>query len=213
MQPFHLVERHISAGRIVGIGQEHDLGALGHGREDRIDVGGVVLLGRCDRLRAGAERGDGIDEKPVGGVDRLVTVAEIGVGDQVQQIVRAGAADDAAGIEPEGAPDRFAQRGGGAVGIVLEMLGNRAIGGDCFRAGAERRLVRRQLEHAGNAGCRALARDIGIDREHAGTRLRTLQSGHFTNLACAYAPCRQGIQSPPKVSSVHNASSPALGCL
>ena len=72
----------------------------------------------------------GIDEKSVGGVDRLVTVAEIGVGDEVQQIVRAGAADDAAGIEPEGVSDRFAQRGRGAVGIILQVIGDRAIGGD-----------------------------------------------------------------------------------
>ena len=48
---------------------------------------------------------------------------EIGVGDQIEQIVGAGAADDAVGIEAEGAADRLAQRGRRAVRIVLQMLG------------------------------------------------------------------------------------------
>src|SRR5262245_29570496 len=58
------------------------------------------------------------------------------------------------------------------------MLGDRLVGGDRLRAGAERRLVRRQLEHLGDAGRRTLARYIGVDGEHAGTGLRTLQDGH-----------------------------------
>ena len=49
----------------------------------------------------------------MGRVDRLVAVREIGVRDEVQKIVRAGAADDAVGIKPERSPDRLAQLGGG----------------------------------------------------------------------------------------------------
>ena len=43
------------------------------------------------------------------GVDRLVAVGEIGAREQIEQVVGAGAADDAVGVEPEGAADRFAQ--------------------------------------------------------------------------------------------------------
>ena len=46
MQAPDLIEGHVGAGRIVGIGKEDDLGALAHRCEDRIDVGGVLLLRR-----------------------------------------------------------------------------------------------------------------------------------------------------------------------
>ena len=58
MQALDLVERNIGPGRIVGVGQEHDLGARRYAREDRVDVGGEIRLRRDDRLRAGAERGE-----------------------------------------------------------------------------------------------------------------------------------------------------------
>ena len=136
VQALDLIERHVGAGRVVRIGKEHDLGALAHRGKHRIDVGGVVSLRRRDRRRARAERGDGIDEKAVGGMDRFIAVAEIGVGDEIQEIVRAGAADDSLGVKPEGAADRFAQRGRRTVGIVLQVLADRAIGGDRMRARA-----------------------------------------------------------------------------
>src|SRR5262249_57075319 len=91
----------------------------------------------------------------------------------------AGAANDAVGIEPKGAADGLTQRGRVAVGVVLKALADRVIGGYRPWARPERSFVRRQLEHTGDAGRRAPARDIRIDREHAGTRLRTLQDGHF----------------------------------
>ncbi len=180
MQPLDFVERHVSAGRVVGVGEKNNLGALAHRGEHGVDVGRVVLFRRRDRRRAGAADGDRVDQERVGGVNRLVAVAQIGVGNQVQKVVGARAADDAAGIEPERAPDCLAQRGRVAVGIILQVLTDGVIGGDRLRARSERGFVGRQLEHAGDAGRLALARHVGIDREHAGARLRTLQGGHFT---------------------------------
>src|SRR5258707_15887 len=75
------------------------------------------------------------------------------------------------------APDRLAQRGGGAVRIVLQMVGHGSVGSERLRARPERGLVRGELEHARDAGRRALARHIGVDIEHAGSRLRA-QGGH-----------------------------------
>ena len=43
------------------------------------------------------------------------------MGQQVQQLVGAGAADDTVGIEPEGAADRFAQHARGAFRIIVKM--------------------------------------------------------------------------------------------
>ncbi len=108
VQALDLVERHIGAGRVVRIGEEHDLGARGDGGEDRIDVGGVVLFRRGDRFRAGAQGRDRIDQEAVRGVDRLVAVAEIGVRNEIDEVVGPGAADDALGVQSEGVPDRLA---------------------------------------------------------------------------------------------------------
>src|SRR5262249_59182999 len=107
------------------------------------------------------------DQKRVCGVNRRVAVVEIGVGDEVQEVVGARAADDAARIEPERAPDRLAQRGRVAVGVVLQVFTDRVIGGDRLWARSERRLVRRQLEHAGDARGLALAPRVRIDRAYA----------------------------------------------
>ena len=179
MQPLDLVERQAGAGRIVRIGEEDDFGLLRYRGEDRIDVGGEILLRRHHRLGAGAERHDRIDQKSVRGVDRLVAVDEIGMRQQVQQIVGTGAADDAVGIEPERPPDRLAQFARRAVGVVLEMIGARLIGRDRARARPERRLVRRQLEHFGHARRAALAGHIGLDIEHAGPGLGTHRSHYL----------------------------------
>ena len=46
---------------------------------------------------------------------------EIGAREQIDQVVRARAADDAVGIEAEGLADRFAQRGRRAVRIILQV--------------------------------------------------------------------------------------------
>ena len=117
------------------------------------------------------------------GVDRLVAVGEIGARQQIQQVVGAGAADDAVGIEPERAPDRLAQLARRAVRIILaDASATDLIGRDRARARPERRLVRRQLEHLGDARRAALAGHIGLDIEHAGPGLGTHRSHRLLSL-------------------------------
>ncbi len=74
------------------------------------------------------------------------------------------------GIETESAPDRLAQIARRAVGIVLQMAGDGLVGRDRLRTRPERRLVGGQLVHLGDARRAALAGNIGLDLEHAGTR-------------------------------------------
>ena len=76
-----LTRRPELACRVVGIGEEHHTGALAYLGEDFIDIGGVGLLGRHHGLGARAERRDGVDQKAMRGVDRLVAIAQIRVGD------------------------------------------------------------------------------------------------------------------------------------
>src|SRR5580693_8360497 len=96
----------------------------------------------------------------------------------MQEIVGAGAADDAVGIEPERMPDRLAQIARRTVRIILQMIGGGLVGRDRARARPERRLVRRQLEYLGHARCAALAGHIGRNIEHAGPGFWT-RGGHY----------------------------------
>src|SRR5262249_6351311 len=75
-----------------------------------------------------------------------------------------------------------------AVGIILQMHRDFFVSLDGVRARSERRLVGRQLEHLRHARRAALARDIRIDIEHAGTRL-----GIHAHRLSLVAPSRGGL--------------------
>jgi hypothetical protein len=113
------------------------------------------------------------------GHDRFVARAEIGVGEQVQQFVGAGAADDAIRIEAEALADRLTQNARRAFRVVLKMRRAVLVRGDRLRRRAEWGLVGGQLVDFGNAGSLALARGIGGNIENARTRHRT---GHGLKL-------------------------------
>jgi hypothetical protein len=66
----------------------------------------------------------------VRGGDRLVTLREISVRQQIEDFIGSGTADDAVGIEPEGAPDRLAQDARGTFRIILQMISRVPVGLD-----------------------------------------------------------------------------------
>ena len=218
MQPLHLVERQAGAGRIVRVGEEDDFRLRRHPREDGVDIGGEIRLRRHHRFGARAQRHDRIDQKAMRGVDRLVAIDQIGVRQQMQEIVGAGAADDAVGIEPERVPDRLAQLDGRTVRIILEMIGGGLVGRDRARARPERRLVRRQLEYLGHARRAALAGHIGRDIEHAGTGFWT-RGSHYPiapGLPLLFLPLKGGGQgggSRPKSLRKRRRRGPPPGSL
>ena len=107
------------------------------------------------------------------GVDALVARADIGVGEQRQDLVRARAADDPVGIEAVARRDRLAQRVADAVRDRARDGRPAAIGLDRLRRRAERRLVRGQLVDLGHARRRALAGHIGVDVKTPGAGLGT----------------------------------------
>ena len=138
VQPLDLIERDIGPGRIVRIGQEHHFSLRRHRLEHGVDIDGVIRFWRHDRLGAGPECRDRIDQEAVGGVDGLVAVGEVGACNQVEQVVGARSANDARRVETEGGPERLAQFGGRTVRVVLQVLADRAIGGNGFRARPQR---------------------------------------------------------------------------
>ena len=102
MKPPHLVERDVGAGRVVGVGDEDDARLLRHPRQDGVDVGGEILFRRDDRCASGGPDGDGINGEAMLGVDALLAMADEAVGHEEEDVVRAGAADDAVRIEAIG---------------------------------------------------------------------------------------------------------------
>ncbi len=170
-QPLDLVERQIGAGRVVRVGEPDELGARRHAREDRVDVGGEIGFGRDDVPGAVRHRRDRVDQETVGGRNRLVAMGEIGVREQIEDFVRAGAADDAVRVESEGAADRLAQHPRCALRIILQMRRGVLVDRNRLRRRPERRLVGGQLEHlAARLRHRALAGRVGRNIENAGIR-------------------------------------------
>ncbi len=174
LQPLHLVERNIGPGRIVRVREKNDFRPRRDGLQNSIHIRGKILFRRCDRFRPGAHGGDRVNDKAVRRVDRLVAVGEVGARKQVEQIVGAGAAHDAIGIEPERGADCVAQGRSRAVRVSLKVLAGYAIGRDRIRARPQRRLVGGKLEHLGDAKRGALARNVRGNLEHAGSRLRAV---------------------------------------
>ena len=86
-QPAHRLDRHVGAGRVVGVGEEHDAGARRDAAQDRVDVGGQVRLGRNHGRGAVRQDGDAVDEEAMGGEDALVARPEVGVRDEAQELV------------------------------------------------------------------------------------------------------------------------------
>src|SRR5690606_10873215 len=72
--------------------------------------------------------------------------------------------------------ERFAQQPGRALGIDGELLGSLTEGGESLRAGAQRRLVGRQLDGLAARGT-GLAGKIGRNVENAGLRRRSVGHG------------------------------------
>src|SRR3981081_2727776 len=90
---------------------------------------------------------------------------------QIQNLVGAGAANDAVGIEPEGAADRLAQHARRTFRIILQMRRRLLVDRHRLRRRSEGRFVGRQLEHlVARLRHRGLARRVGRNLENAGIR-------------------------------------------
>ena len=177
MQPRHLVCIEIGAGGIVGIGQPDHLGAGRYRRQQRIDIGAIVTLVDHDNLGAGRPGDDRIDRKTVAVHHRFVAFPQIDLGQQVQEIIRAIAADDAIGIDAMHFAQRLAQQARRALGIDFELFGSGGKGGDRLRAGAERGFIGRELDRIA-ARLAGLARHIGRNIENTGLRCGADGFGH-----------------------------------
>ena len=187
MEPRHLVGRQIGAGRVVRVGDEDDAGALGDARQKPVDIGSEVPLGDSNRGRADRLGADRVHQKAVPAVEhlaarRLAIRPGIGAQQQPDQLVGTGAAHDPVRIEPVMAAERAAQFGRAAVGIAVDLSGQRPIGGDRLGAGPERTFIGRQADRPLGPGSGRVAADIGGDVEDARPGDRGGRGRHRLNL-------------------------------
>ncbi len=99
----------IGPGRVVGIGDEDGPRARRDALENGIHIGRKIVLRRDHRLSARRENGDAEDQESVLGVDRLVARPEIGLRQNVKQLVRTVSADDVRRIRPVEGAERLAK--------------------------------------------------------------------------------------------------------
>ena len=92
-------------------------------RQHAVDIGGEIALLRDHRLGAVGGNGDRIDEEAIFRIDRLIAGTQIGMGEELQDLVRARAADDVRRLETVARGDRLAQFMRRTVGIEFETLG------------------------------------------------------------------------------------------
>src|SRR5690349_24563694 len=126
-----------------------------------------------------------LHEKAVAAVDHFIAGTGIAAGEELDELVGAGAADDARSVESVAPRQRLAQLDRAAIGITVELAGNRAIGGHRAWARAKRALVRGKPDEPVDALDLGLAADIGSDVEDARTRLRRSDHGDAAPSAVA----------------------------
>src|SRR6516162_9939987 len=102
--------------------------------------------------------------------DRLIAGPDVGMGNEVDELVGAAATHDALRIEPVSLGDRVAQGRGRPIWIAVQLVDEGLVG--CHRQGAraQRRLIGGKLDGCYAAGDAAFAWNVGVDLEDAGLR-------------------------------------------
>ena len=134
----------IRAGRIVGIGQEDDLGPLGHRRQHIVDRGRQLHFFRRHRHSAAGTGGNGIHQEPVAGMQNLVAGASVAAAQQAQHIVRTRPQNNPLRVQIIASGNSLTQSqmpAHGIIGIAMDFSGQGGISLHRLGAGAKRAFV------------------------------------------------------------------------
>ena len=172
MQALHLAEREVAPRWIVRVGKKDDFRLCRQETENCIDVRQIIVFRRHHGRGAVGLDGNRIDEKSILTVDRLVSGPKISMGNELQQLVRPGTADDVLCLEAEAAGDGAAQQRCRTIGIEFKHMGRRLVGLDGLLARTDGRLVGGELVDLWTLGS-ALSGHVGRDVEDAWLGLRT----------------------------------------
>ncbi|HRI10592.1 MAG TPA: hypothetical protein PKW35_22380, partial [Nannocystaceae bacterium] len=100
VHPPDLRAAHPGPGGVAGIGDEHHPGAAIDQLQELVDIDAVVLLRRETHLRLAGPRADGVGAEAVLALDDVVARLQEGLVDQLEDLVRAAAEQQALGLEP-----------------------------------------------------------------------------------------------------------------
>jgi hypothetical protein len=151
VQAADLGARQPGAGRIAGVGQVDDLRPFIDGLEQFVDAQAIAGLRRVLHLRLGRAGGDGVGGEGVFALHDVVARLQEDQRQQIEELVRTRAEDQALGLEAEAGGDGLTQRRGLEVGIGVQVGEGGGEGRAGRLAGAQRILVGRQLDRMGHA--------------------------------------------------------------
>ena len=86
-EAFDFIDKQVSAGRIVGIGQKDDLGTRCDGAGDRVDIGRIVTFRHHDWPTSRAQGWSTEDQEAMDRVDRLVAWTKKCVREEIEQFI------------------------------------------------------------------------------------------------------------------------------
>ena len=127
-QPLDLAPRQHRAGRVVGVGEEHQARRSRHLREQRVHVGSEIALRRLAHAAPGVLPGDLVDAEPMLAHHEFRPPAAVGEAELVDQGIGPRAAHDAGRVQPEPRPDRTPQLGAAGVGVAVQLRRGGLIG-------------------------------------------------------------------------------------
>ena len=181
VQALHLGPPDPGAGRVAGIVEEDEAGAVVHLGQDGVHVDAQVRLGGEAHLPLRGADGDAVGEEAVRGLDGVVAGLKERLREEGEHLVRPAAEDQLLGLQVILARDGLAQAVGAGVGVEGEVQSRLTIGLHRLRARTEHVLVGRELQGVSVARRLGLARDVGRDVQDAGFRRgrggRALQHG------------------------------------
>ena len=167
MEPRDFARIEPAADRIVGIVEQDHPRPLGHGGEQRIDIGAVLPRLRQHRLGPDLVGEQGIEREGIARERNLVARSRESLHRAMQQLARPGSAHDPRRIDPVKRPDRRAQFLRIGIGIEGGRMG-RGQRVDHRGAAPQRVLVGGQFDEFAPVGGFRLAGDIGMDRVDPG---------------------------------------------
>ena len=142
-------------GRVVRVGDEHHAGARRHRGRHRGEVVGVLAHRHHDVRPAGGLGRELVDDEGPRGGNHLLAGTHERAHRDVDDLVRPVAQEDGLGRDLELRREGARQLEGAAVGVEVDLGQVRPQGAQDFRRGAERVLVRGQLDRSNSGRARA----------------------------------------------------------
>ena len=183
MQPLNFGMVTIGAGRIIWIGQKHQPRLRIHQSQQCVDIGAIIVVRRDHDIGGAFARGNIVNRKAVAHVDDVVAGPGIAHRNQVEQLVRTGAANNLIAFQIISRAQCFAQRIARRVGIARQrsLCGNHRLGR--MRTATQRVFIGRQFDEQTTVIALGLARRVSVDGVDPGLGFGIVHAGAIAVVA------------------------------